>query len=224
MDENMNIEDIFGVIKKYLAFILLLAILFGMIALAFTLFFMTPKYEAHTQVLVSQSETVSSFNNLDIDTSLQLINTYGDIIESPIVLDDVIANLGLEQSTEQLSEQITILTEETSQVINITVTDEQQAQAAIIANEIADVFQDKVTEVMNVDNVSVLAPANINNDSAQVSPRPALNTFIGIILGGLTGIIIAFLRTYMDKTVKTVEDVEKYLELPVLGMTTKFKN
>lgn len=223
MDENMNIESIFAVIKKYLAFTLFLAALFGMIALAFTLFLMTPKYEAHTQILVSQSENISSINNLDIETSLQLINTYGDIIESPIVLDDVISNLELEQSTEQLSENITIVTEETSQVINITVADESQAQAAIIANEITDVFQDKISEVMNVDNVTVLATANINSDAVQVTPTPVLNTFIGIILGGITGLIIAFLRTYLDKSVKTVEEVEKYLELPVLGITTNFK-
>lgn len=222
MNDDMNFEDILGVIKKYLAFIVFLTILSGAITLAFTYFFMTPQYEANTQVLVSQSESNSSFNNLDIETSLQLINTYGEIIQSPIVLSDVIDNLELNQPVEELAQQVSVITQESSQVINITVIDEEQSQAAILANEIANVFQDKVTEVMNVNNVSVLAPANTESSAGQVSPRPELNTFIGMVIGALLGLIIAFVRTYFDKSVKTVEEVEKYLDLPVLGMTTRF--
>lgn len=223
MDENMSIEHMFDVVKKYFPFILLLTLLFGMIVLAFTLFFMTPKYEAQTQILVSQSERSTSFNNLDIETSLQLINTYGDIIESPIVLNDVIDRLKLTETAEDLAAKINIVTEESSQVINITVTDEGQSQAAVIANELSDVFQEKVTEVMSVDNVSVLAPANIVDNPVQVSPDPVLNTIIGLFIGAVTGIVIAFLRTYFDHSVRTPEEVEQHLGLPVLGMTTKFE-
>lgn len=223
MDENMNIEYILEVLKKNLGFILMLTVLFGIIVLIFTLFLLTPKYEAHTQILVSQSENSSPSSNVDIETSLQLINTYGDIIESPIVLNDVIDNLNLDESTEGLAEKITVFTQEASQVINITVTDEAQRDAAIIANELSGVFQDKITEVMSVDNVSVLAPATIESGSDPVSPRPLLNTFIAMILGASIGIIIAFLRAYFDKSIKTAEEVEKYLELPVLGITTKFE-
>lgn len=222
MDENMSIEHIFAVFKKYFAFILTLTLLFGIIILVFTLIFITPKYEAETQILVSQSENRSSFSNLDIETSLQLINTYGDIIQSPIVLNDVIENLELKETGKELAAKINVVTEESSQVINITVTDEQQSRAALIANELSEVFQEKVTEVMSVDNVSVLAPATIENNAAQVSPEPVLNTMIGLFIGAVTGIIIAFLRTYLDRTVKTPEAVEKYLGLPVLGVTTKF--
>ena len=223
MDENMSVEHMFDVVKKYFPFILLLTLLFGMIVLAFTLFFMTPKYEAQTQILVSQSERSTSFNNLDIETSLQLINTYGDIIESPIVLNDVIDRLELTETAEELAAKINIVTEESSQVINITVTDEGQSRAAVIANELSDVFQEKVTEVMSVDNVSVLAPANIVDNPVQVSPDPVLNTIIGLFIGAVTGIVIAFLRTYLDRSVRTPEEVEKHLGLPVLGVTTKFE-
>lgn len=223
MDENMSIEHTFAVIKKYFAFIFTLSLIFGMLVLAFTLFFMTPKYEAHTQILVSQSEVSTSFNNLDIETSLQLINTYGDIIESPIVLNDVIDNLELTETSEELASKINIVTGESSQVINITVTDEQQPRAAVIANELSNVFQEKVTEVMSVDNVSVLAPANSEDNPVQVSPDPVLNTIIGLFIGAVAGIVIAFLRTYLDRSVKTPEAVEKYLGLPVLGVTTKFE-
>lgn len=223
MNENMSIEHIYDVIKKYFGFILLLTLSFGMIILAFTLFFMTPKYEAHTQILVSQSESSTSFNNLDIETSLQLINTYGDIIQSPIVLNDVIENLELAETEEELAAKINVVTQEASQVINITVTDELQSRAAVIANELSGVFQEKVTEVMSVDNVSVLAPANVEDNPAQVSPEPVLNTIIGLFIGAVVGIVIAFLRTYLDRSVKTPEAVEKHLGLPVLGVTTKFE-
>ncbi len=106
MEETLNLEDILEVIKKNLAMIIALVLLFGAAAAFATAFLMTPQYEANTQILVSQSQESESVNNQDIQASLQLINTYRDIIKSPTVLDDVVSNLNLEQDTAALANQI----------------------------------------------------------------------------------------------------------------------
>src|SRR5699024_5005032 len=122
MEETLNLEDILEVIKKHLSLIVILTLLFGALAAFATAFLMTPQYEANTQVLVSQSEdSESSVNNQEIQASLQLVNTYRDIITSPAVLDDVVSNLELNQSTSELANQITVNNQEQSQVITITV-------------------------------------------------------------------------------------------------------
>ncbi|WP_342388759.1 YveK family protein [Salinicoccus bachuensis] len=224
MEETLNLEDILEVIKKNLAMIIVLVLLFGSISAFATAFLMTPQYEANTQILVSQSQDAeNSVNNQDIQASLQLINTYRDIIKSPTVLDDVVNNLNLEQTTSALAEQITVNNQDQSQVVTVTVVNENPEDAEIIANEIANVFQERVMEVMNVDNVSILAPANVGEDPSPVSPQPLINIAIGIILGGLLGLGIAFLRAFMDKRVTTEEEMQKQLDLPVLGTIAKFE-
>ena len=224
MEETLNLEDILEVIKKHLSLIVILTLLFGALAAFATAFLMTPQYEANTQVLVSQSEdSESSVNNQEIQASLQLVNTYRDIITSPAVLDDVVSNLELNQATSELANQVTVNNQEQSQVITITVTDESSANAEAIANEVATVFQTRVAEVMNVDNVSILAPADVGEDPSPVSPQPMINIAIGLILGALLGLGIAFLRAFLDKRLKTEEEIQKHLDLPVLGTVTKFE-
>ena len=90
MEETLNLEDILEVIKKNFLMIAIMTLLFGCIAAYGTIFLMTPQYEAKTQILVSQAQDTEMVNNQDIQASLQLINTYRDIIKSPTVLDDVV--------------------------------------------------------------------------------------------------------------------------------------
>lgn len=224
MEETLNLEDILGVIKKNLIMIISLGLLFGAAAAFATALIMTPQYEANTQVLVTQSQESSdgAVNNQDIQASLQLVNTYRDIILSPTVLDDVVENLGLEQTSNALANKITVNNQDQSQVLTITVSDEFPENAETIANEVADVFQERVSEVMNVDNVSILARADIGENPSPVSPQPLVNMAIGLILGVLLALGIAFLREFLDKRVKTEEEVEKILDLPVLGTVAKF--
>ncbi|GAB3063762.1 YveK family protein [Salinicoccus sesuvii] len=223
MEETLNLEDILEVIKKNLAIIAALVLLFGAIAAFATAFLMTPQYEANTQILVSQSQDSEvAVNNQDIQASLQLINTYRDIIKSPTVLDDVVANLSLDESTNELANQITVNNQDQSQVVTVTVSNENPESAETIANEVARVFQQRVMDVLNVDNVSILAPADIGENPSPVSPQPLINIAIGMILGGLLGLGIAFLRAFLDKRVKTEEEIQKHLDLPVLGTIAKF--
>ncbi|CAD2074879.1 Capsular polysaccharide type 8 biosynthesis protein cap8A [Jeotgalicoccus aerolatus] len=223
MEETLNLEDILEVIKKNFLMIAIMTLLFGCITAYGTIFLMTPQYEAKTQILVSQAQETEVVNNQDIQASLQLINTYRDIIKSPTVLDDVVNNLELQESSSAISNKIEVTNQDQSQVLTVTVTDESAQRAEDIANEVAAVFQSTVPEVMNVDNVSVLAAADIGENPSPVSPQPVINIAIGLILGLLIGLGIAFLRAFMDKRVQTEEDVEKYLELPVLGTVARFK-
>lgn len=223
MEETLNLEDILDVIKKNLIMIISLTLLFGALAAFATALLMTPQYEANTQILVSQSQdSDAGINNQEIQANLQLINTYRDIIKSPTVLDDVVANLDLKQTTATLSNQITVNNQDQSQVLTVTVTDEVPENAETIANEVGTVFQERVAEVMSVDNVSILAPADIGENPLPVSPQPLINIAIGLILGALLGLGIAFLRAFLDKRLTTEEEVEQHLELPVLGTVAKF--
>ena len=152
-----------------------------------------------------------------------MINTYNEIIKTPAILDKVIDNLKLEGESANLASKVNVTNQQQSQVINVTVTDVEQAEAVKIVNEISKVFQDEIENIMNVDNVSILTKAEKSENPTPVSPKPLVNIAIAFILGALLGLAIAFLREFLDKSVKNEDDVAQHIGLPVLGSIPAFK-
>lgn len=223
MGESINLEKALEIIKKNISSILVLTLLGGAIAALVTFFLIPPRYQAQTQIVVSQSEESENMNNQDIEMSLQLIGTYSDIIQSPVVLENVINNLELEQSFSDLSEQISVVSQEQSQVLTVTVTGESLEEAQLIVDEMVAVFQGQVMDIMNVDNVSILSPANLETDTDPVSPNPLINITVGLALGLILGLTLAFSRAYFDKSVRNEEDAEYYLDMPVVGSIARIE-
>ncbi|AQL55893.1 YveK family protein [Abyssicoccus albus] len=223
MTETINIEQLWQILKKNLLMILSLAAAFAIGSALITYFLITPKYQASTQILVNQKEQQGQIQVQEVQTNLQLINTYNEIIKTPAILDKVIDNLKLEGESANLASKVNVTNQQQSQVINVTVTDVEQAEAVKIVNEISKVFQDEIENIMNVDNVSILTKAEKSEDPTPVSPKPLVNIVIAFILGALLGLAIAFLREFLDKSVKNEEDVAQHIGLPVLGSIPAFK-
>jgi capsular polysaccharide biosynthesis protein len=195
----------------------MLVILAVTITGAVSFYFLTPIYQSSTQILVNQSKNnQQSYSTMEVQTNLQLINTYTVIIKSPAILDLVIRELNLDLTVKQLNEQISVASEKDSQVVNITVKNPDPKMAAAIANMTASVFQQEISNIMKVDNVSILATADEN--PVPVEPRPVLNMAIALVFGLIAGMGLAFLLEYLDNTIKSEKDVENILGLPVLGV------
>ncbi|WP_342560324.1 Wzz/FepE/Etk N-terminal domain-containing protein [Psychrobacillus sp. FSL W7-1457] len=219
MKETITIQDIFKTIKKRLSLIVILTIIALAISAIVSYVVLTPIYQSSTQILVSQEKTeVNSFSSQDIETNLQLINTYNVIIKSPAILSLVIDELDLNTTAAALTNKITVSNAEDSQVVNITVQDPDPQKAVDIANKTAEVFQTQIKTLMQVNNVSVLTPAVLGDNPTPVKPDPMLNMAIAAVIGMMLGVGLAFLLEYLDTTVKTEEDIEEILQLPVLGL------
>lgn len=226
MDETIDLREIFGVLKKNIKLIIIMIILAVGLSAGITYYFITPIYQASTQILVNpkQSDKQSQIQAQDIQTNLQLINTYAVIIKSPTILSKVIDDLDLNTSISGLSSKITVSNESNSQVINITVKDESAAEAVYIANSVASVFQSEIKKLMDVDNVNVLAPAELSANPVPVSPNKKLNIIAAALAGLVIGIALAFLREFLDTTVKTEKDIEELLNLPILGQVSRMSD
>ncbi|WP_416145283.1 YveK family protein [Planococcus koreensis] len=219
MEETISLQDLFATLKKRLGLIALMAILAITIAGVISFLVLTPIYETSTQILVNQEQSeASQMINQNIQADLQLINTYSVIIKSPAILDQVSSELGLNMTAEQLNSKITVATAENSQVVNVSVQDENPAQAVEIANTTAAVFEKEIKGLMNVDNVSVLSPAVLKSNPSPVAPTPILNMAIAAVVGLMLGVGIAFLLEYLDTTMKNDQDIEDILGIPLLGV------
>lgn len=221
MEETISLQELFQVLKKRIWMILSLMILGIATAGIISYFFMTPVYQANTQILVNKNETsmeVPQYTSQDIQTNLQLINTYNVIMKSPAILSIVIERLDLDTTPGALTNNITVSSAQDSQVINLVVQDTEHFRAVDIANTTAQVFQEEIVELMNVNNVNILSPAEHNENPAPIKPNPELNMAIAAVIGLMLGVGIAFLLEYLDTTVKTEQDIEELLDLPILGL------
>lgn len=219
MEEAISLQELMRILKKRFVLLFTILILAMTIAGAVSYYFLTPIFQVSTQILINQKQLEQDqFSSQDIDTNLQLINTYNVIIKSPIILSKVIDNLNLKTTPFLLNEQITVNSEQNSQVVTVSVQDPDLQQAVDIANMTAKVFQEEIKTLMNVDNVNILSLAVNTKDISPIKPNPILNIGIAAIIGLMIGIGIAFLLEYLDTTVKTEQDIEELLGLPVIGL------
>jgi len=228
-EETISLQEVFEIIRKKIALILIITFSAAAISAIVSFFLITPKYERSTQLLVNRSQVSENFSTNEVQTNIQLINTYSEIILSPRILDIAAKELeGLielengEITASYLKGKITVNNQNNSQVLNISVEDTDPYRAALIANKVAEVFQREIPSIMNVDNVNILSEADVPEDLSPVSPKPLLNIAIAFVVGLMLGVGLAFLIEYFDNTIKTEQDIEKYLELPVLGVITTF--
>ncbi|WP_158735753.1 YveK family protein [Alteribacillus sp. YIM 98480] len=227
MEETISLKEIADVLKKRLLLIIAVTVGAVMISAAVTFFLLTPTYESTSQFIVNQSDEEmpnNIYDGNDIQTSVELINTYNVIIKSPAVLEQVIDDHNLHVTPEKLAQKIQVSSEENSQVVTVTVTDESPHAAAEMANATVKTFQAEIPSLMNVDNVNVLSEAKVSPDESPVSPQPLLNIAIAMVVGAMAGIGLAFLLEFMDSTIKNEEDIEGSLTLPIMGSISTMKD
>src|SRR5699024_1950619 len=222
MEETISLKEIFDVIMKRWKMIVSITVGAALLAALLSYLILTPIYEANTQFIVNQTEEQQPENaQIDsgtIQTNVELINTYNVIIKSKAILDEVAEELGLNDTEENLEDKIEVSSEEDSQVVTVTVKDPDAQQATSIANTTVKVFQDRIPDLMNDDNVNILTAAETEVDQSPVEPRPMLNIAIAIVLGAMVGVGMAFLLEYLDTTIRTEEDVEQKLDVPIIGV------
>ncbi len=219
MEETLSIKELMNIIKKRLILIIGLMIVAISLAVIISFYILTPIYQAQTQILVNQKEKSEDYYSWSqMETDLQLISTYNNIITSPIILSKVIEELQLDTSPELLANEITLSSENGSKVLFLDVLDSDLEVAVNIANTTAEVFQKEVPKLLNVDNINILAEAKLNKASNPVSPNEELNIAIGAIIGLLLGVGIAFLLEILNTTIKDEKDVEEVLGVPIMGI------
>lgn len=151
----------------------------------------------------------------DILMNQKLVKTYSTIASSNKVIDQVILDLDIDIPPEDVKEKITVTSVGDTEIIKISVQDKDREFAADLANGTAVVFMDVVAETMKMDNIQVIDEAKV--PEKPIKPRALLNIVISGILGIMIGVGVVFLQEYLDNTIKTPEDVEEYLGIPVIG-------
>ena len=219
MEEVIDISKVLKLLKRNWKFIVGLSLLGALLAAAISFFLIKPTYSASTQILVNSNGEKTQLELQANQTDLQLINTYNEILKSPVILNKVANNLKI---NKDLSSDISVSNSTQSKVITINATARNYTDAAKIVNETANVFSKEVGKIMKTDNVTVLAKADEKSTQGPISPKPLLNTALGLLIGFIVGALFVMIRTLLDKRIQTEEDVRNLLDLPVIGMIPHF--
>ncbi|KYH13858.1 Wzz/FepE/Etk N-terminal domain-containing protein [Staphylococcus kloosii] len=220
MESTIDLSKIVEILKKNLKLLIILPLLGLVISAVISYFFLDEKYQASTQILVNQKENNSQLMAQEVQSNIQLVNTYSEIVKSPRIIDKVSKKLDSKYSASEISNMLSVTKQADSQILNIDVESENGYVSEKVANKIAEVFSNEAPNIMNVDNVSILSKAN--GTATQVAPKHLINLVIGIALGLIFSLTIIFIKEMFDKRIKTETDVKNELEIPVLGSIPKF--
>ena len=218
--EEINLKELFEYFKSKILIILLIIVIVVSVSNIVTIIFRKPKYSSNsTIVLVSKQGENVSYTSSEYQLNKNLVTTYSEIIKSRKVLNQVIENLNLKISANELSENIKVDAVSDTEIIRITVSNKSSKLAKKITNEIAKVFIKEVKEIYNLENVSVV-------DEAIESSKPYNINYIKdnlIYLAGgfVISFLIVFIIYYFDTTIKSSEIIEDKFNLTILSMVPK---
>lgn len=215
--EEIDLRELFEMFWSRKIVIILIVILFTGMGVFYTKFMVTPNYKATaTLVLTKNTTDDGTITQTEVTLNQKLVATYTELIKSSnTVLKQVIANLNSDISEETLKNSVSVSLVNNTQLIEISVTNENPEMAKAFANEITNVFIEKVKEIYKIDNINVV-------DEAKVPTAPYnINHMKNIMIFAFIGVIIAFGFVFIvglfDTTIKTAEEAEKRLGLTVLA-------
>ena len=177
-------------------------------------YYMTPQYSAESIIYIfSKSTSISQLADLQIGT--QLTGDFTIIATTREVLESVIDTLSLDTTYEKMNKRVTVTNPTSSHMLKITVVWENPATAANICNVLADELREQISDIMNQDKPSVVQRAVVPQQ--QSKPDIRKNTILGALIGAVLVAGVLIVRYLMDDTIKTDEDVTKYLGLNTLA-------
>ncbi|MCI8412255.1 MAG: hypothetical protein HFJ40_07540 [Clostridia bacterium] len=217
--EELDLKELFNIFWNKKVQIILIILIFIAIGIIYTIGFTTPKYSSSTTLVLASSSnnqtTANTITATDITVNSKLVSTYSELVKSKNVLRQVISNLNIEVNESSLRNNVKVSSVKDTELIEITVTNENPTYASKIANEIAKVFTGKVKEIYNIDNVQVVDEAEISNTPSNINHKKdiVIFAFVGLVVAA--GYVLV--ANMLDTTVKTAEEVEKEFKLPVLA-------
>lgn len=225
--EELDLKKLISIFwnkRLHIIVITLIAIIIGTI---YSFYFVTPKYESYTTLLIlgkgstssdsaaeGQTPSEQTITSSDLGLAQNLIGTYSKLVKRKSVLRKTIDNLGINETEETLEKKITVSAIEETEMIKITVKDEDPVKAMKIANEVTNVFAETISDIYNLNNVYIvdeaeesIVPCNVNH---------IRDIAIFFIIGLVISIIYVLIANMFDNTIKDADDIENSTDLIAL--------
>lgn len=222
--EEINLRELFDYFKSKILIISIILLGIVIIGSTYSLFIKKPMYDSSTKIiLVNKDGTTGNIGYTinDVNFNQSLVTTYSSIVKGKSVIKEVITNLDLDYNVKELTERVSVSPEADTEIIKITVKDEDPYLATDIANEIVQVFRKEITNIFELQNVSQIEVAEVEEEPYNINIIKDL--IIYILIGAVISCGSIFVVYYFDTTVKSADEIESKFDLPVFGAVPKVK-
>lgn len=216
--EEINITEVYSYFKTKILWILLAVIVIVIAGNVFTLLTRTPLYQSNTTIVLV-GENKSGYSQTESQLNQNLIGTYSQIIKSRKVLNQVIENLKLKTTADELSQYITTSSVEDTEIIQITVNNPNAKDSKKITDELAEVFSKEIKDIYNLENVEIIDKAELAKTPYNVNY--VKDNIIYLVIGLVLSFGVVFVMYYFDTSIKSSDVVEDKLGLTVIGIVPK---
>lgn len=225
---DIDLYYLIKVIKKWWKLIVALTLIAALASTLISFYVLKPVYRASTLLMVTVASETLQINTQQMNRDNQVagndtapmpiltMNTYLGQLKSEVVMKRVVENTRIPGlSIARLMSMMDASIVEDSNLIVLEVTNNDPIIAAQIANAIAEQYLKLMDELM-FSSVVVISPAN--EPISPIKPHKMLNIMIAFLVGLMTSTLLAFFLEFLDKTLKTVDDINQVLGLPVLAV------
>lgn len=213
---EIDLRELYYVLRKKIVAIILTGLIFAGVAGVYSYFIAEPIYQSTARLYITtQSTSLTSL--ADIQMGEVLTSDYVELIQSRTLVEEVILNLGLQNSETYTSvkNRLTVVNPEDTRILNISIEGPDPKENKQLANEFAKVARHKISEVMKTDEPSLWETAVSKGNP--IKPEKTKNVALGFIIGIFLASLVVVISHLMDDAIKTNEDAERYLDLMVLG-------
>ena len=216
-EQVISISEIIDAVKKRWKIIALTTVLATLVSGIFSFFVISPTYEASTKVFIGKEESsMESYNYNDITMYQKLLKTYSELIKTKDLINRAITNSKYELKVEEVLNDVSVTTVADTQMIQIAYRSTSPNIAKNMLENITNEFIATAQELVPNGNVRILESVELPKNP--VAPNKKMNIAIAFTLGMMVGFGIVFLLEYLDNTYKNKEQLEKDLDIPVLGV------
>ncbi|EPZ9215625.1 capsular biosynthesis protein [Clostridium perfringens] len=228
MEENtISLQEIAYALKKRWKLIALITIAATLVSAILSFFVIKPQYEAKTKLFIGKQETQenNAYNNSDVMMYQQLMKTYAELVKTSDLVTKAVKSANLDYNQNEIKRVLNDLTATPSvdtQILDLSFKGGNPKEVLKVTEAITNEFISESKELIPNGNVQVIQKAQLPEHP--VSPNKKLNILIAFVLGLMVGVGVVLLLEYLDNTFKSREELEKTLDLPIIGAIPDYNN
>jgi capsular polysaccharide biosynthesis protein len=213
---EIDLKELWMVLMRRVWLLIGAGIVLALVAFLLSKFVITPQYESTTKIyILNKQDNTQAITYSDLQSGTQLTKDYMTLVTSRPVTEQVIGDLGLDMKHKDMVEIIKVSNPQDTRILSITVKYKDPFMAKKIADAIREAAAVHIKDVMNIEQVSIVEEANIPEEAS--SPNTLRNTMLGGIVGIILSAGIVILVHVLDDTIKTPDDIERYLGVSILS-------
>lgn len=212
----LKFEDLIQIIKKKFKIIAFIVLSITVLAAVINFYFITPVYRSVTELFVGKNSIQKDYDISDIQAYQKLLLTYEEVIKTDDLIEKALEKNDLDVDLNYVSKHINVEPKSDTQIIEISYEDTNEVLSKDILEAVTNEFISYSKDLIPDGTVKIVEKAKI--PTSPISPRKAINIMVSFVLGVILSISAAILLEVLDKTIKTKEQIEKLIDIPVIGV------